>query len=406
MTYDVAALREQFPILTEPGRHGRSLVYLDNAASTQRPLAVLDAVERYERHDHANVHRAVHILSQRATEAYEAARQKVARFIGAPDVDEVVFTRGTTEALNLVAQSWGSLLGPGDEIVLTELEHHSNIVPWQMVAARTGAVIRVVPVQDDGSLDLDAYGDLLGPKTRVVAVNHTSNALGTVNPIGVMAEMAHAVGAVLVADGAQSTPHGLVDVASLGVDFYAFSGHKMYGPTGIGALWGRREHLDRMPPWQGGGDMIETVSFSGSTWAEPPAKFEAGTPNMSGAVGLGAAADFLDGVGREAVAAHEAMLLERATAGLAALEGVRILGTAPGKAAVISFVVDGLHPSDVGTLLDEDGVAVRTGHHCTQPLMERLGVDATARASFGLYNTVEEVDRFVASLEKIVRLFR
>ncbi|MCA9569493.1 MAG: cysteine desulfurase [Myxococcales bacterium] len=406
MSYDVEALRAQFPILAETGRNGQPLVYLDNAASTQRPLAVLDAVDHYERHAHANVHRAVHVLSQRATEAYEAGRAQLAAFLNAPSPDEVVFTRGTTEALNLVAYAWGGMLAPGDEVVLTALEHHSNIVPWQLVAARTGAVIRVVPIHDDGSLDLDAYDRLLGPRTKIVSVGHTSNALGTVNPVAEMAARAHAVGAILVVDGAQGAPHAPIDVQALGADFFALSGHKMYGPTGIGALWGRMELLERMPPWQGGGDMIETVRFEGSTWAAPPARFEAGTPYIAGAVGIGAAARFLMDVGRDAVSAHEARLLARATAGLQSLDGVRILGTAPHKAAVLSFVVDGLHPTDVGTFLDEDGIAVRTGHHCAQPLMERLGVEATARASFGLYNTEAEVDRFLTSMAKIVRLFR
>lgn len=405
MSFDVQGLRAQFPILAQKGPRDLPLVYLDNAASTQRPLAVLDAIDAYERSKHANVHRAVHVLSRRATEAYEDGRKSLARFLNAPSTDEVVFTRGTTEALNLVASSWGSLLADGDEIVLSELEHHSNIVPWQMVAARTGAVIRVIPVLDDGSLDQQAYRALLGPRTKVVAVNHVSNALGTLNPIAEMAEAAHAVGAVMVVDGAQAVPHEPVDVQALGADFYALSGHKMYGPTGSGALWGRKELLERMPPWQGGGDMIETVTFEESTWAEVPAKFEAGTPNISGAVGIGAAADFLAEVGLEAVAAHEAALLEQVTEGVRRIEGVRIVGTAARKAGVLSFVVDGLHPHDVGTFLDEEGIAVRTGHHCTQPLMKRMGVDATARASFGLYNTAEEVERFVVALDKIVRLF-
>jgi cysteine desulfurase/selenocysteine lyase len=406
MSLDVQAIRRLFPILAERGSDGESLVYLDNAASTQRALPVLEAVEHYERHDHANVHRGVHLLSRRATEAYEAGRTSLATFLGAASDDEIVFTRGATEALNLVAASWGSRLAAGDEIVLSELEHHSNIVPWQMVAARTGAVIRVLPVLDDGSLDLDAYAELLGPRTKVVAVNHYSNALGTINPVKHLAEGAHSVGAILVVDGAQAAPHGRIDVAALGADFYALSGHKMYGPTGIGALWGRLEHLQAMPPWQGGGDMIETVTFAGSTWAPPPAKFEAGTPNISGAVGIGAAARFLMDLDPADIAAHEGLLRDRATEGLQALPGVRIIGTAPDKTGVVSFVVDGLHAHDIGTLLDEQGIAVRTGHHCTQPLMARMGVDATARASFAVYNTVEEVDRFLAAMHKVVTLFR
>ncbi len=405
MSIDVQAVRAQFPILGEPGRNGKPLVYLDNAASTQRPLAVLEAVERYERTCHANVHRAVHLLSQRATEAYEGARARVAAFLGV-DAQEVVFTRGTTEALNLVAHAWGGQLGPGDTIVLTELEHHSNIVPWQLVAQRTGARLKVAPVRPDGTLDLDAYGALLDARTRVVAIAHTSNTLGTIHPLSTVIEQAHAAGAVVVVDGAQAVPHGPVDLRALGADFFAFSGHKMYGPTGIGVLWGRTELLEQMPPWQGGGDMIEEVRFGGSTWAPPPARFEAGTPPIAGAVGLGAAVRWLDALGREAVAAHEAVLLQRATDGIRALPGVRILGTGGPKAAVLSFVVEGMHPHDVGTLLDQEGVAVRTGHHCTQPLLAALGVEATVRASFAVYNTVEEVDRFLASLEKIIRLFR
>lgn len=406
MSLDVLALRARFPILVEPASNGGPLIYLDNAASTQRVDSVLNAVDHYERHDHANVHRGVHLLSRRATEAYEAGRASLASFLNAASEDEVIFTRGTTEALNLVAASWGSTLAAGDEIILSELEHHSNIVPWQMAAARTGAVIRVIPVLDDGSLDMEAFAGLLNARTKVVAVNHYSNALGTINPVKRLAEGAHSVGAVLVLDGAQAAPHGRIDVQDLGCDFYALSGHKIYGPTGIGALWGRMELLEAMPPWQGGGDMIETVTFAGSTWAPPPAKFEAGTPNISGAVGIGAAARFLMELDPADIAAHEASLLKRATDALEKMDGVRIIGTAAEKTAVLSFVVEGLHAHDIGTLLDEQGIAVRTGHHCTQPLMERMGVDATARASFALYNTEAEVDVFIAALHKIVTLFR
>ncbi|MCB9675764.1 MAG: cysteine desulfurase [Alphaproteobacteria bacterium] len=405
MTFDVDAVRAQFPILREAGLDGRPLVYFDNAASSQKPLAVLDAIRAYYEHDHANVHRGVHVLSRRATEAYEAARTDVARFVGAASPDEIVFTRGTTEALNLVAYAWAAFLSPGDEILLTELEHHSNIVPWQLVARQTGARIRAVPIHDDGTLDLEAFEALLGPRTKVVAVTHVSNALGTVVDVAHIAERAHAHGAIVVVDGAQAAPHGAVDVAALGADFYALSGHKMYGPTGIGALWGRASLLEQMPPWQGGGEMIETVTFEESTWAPPPARFEAGTPNIAGAVGLGAAARWMLDLGPAAIAAHEASLLARATELVGAIAGVRLVGTAPHKAGVLSFVTDGLHPHDIGTLLDEQGIAVRTGHHCAQPVMRRMGVDATARASFAAYNTLAEVERFAAALQRTVTLF-
>lgn len=396
-------VRDQFPILDQAGPDGRPLVFLDSAASSQRPRAVIEAVERYETHDHANVHRGVHTLSRRATEAYEAGRSKIAAFVNAGSADEMIFTRGTTEALNLAANTLAPRLGPGDEILLTAMEHHSNIVPWQLVAARTGAVIRVVPVKPDGSLDLEAFEALVGPKTRILAMVHVSNALGTINPVTAMCARAHEHGAITVVDGAQAVPHGTVDVQTLGADLYAFSGHKMYGPTGIGALWGRADLLAELPPWQGGGDMIEVVRFEGSTWAEPPARFEAGTPNISGAVGLGAAADWMTATGRTAIATHEGQLLAAATRGIKGLDGVRIVGTAVPKASVLSFVVDGLHAHDVGTLLDEQGVGVRTGHHCTMPLLEALGVEATARASFAAYNTMEDVERFVEGVEKVLR---
>jgi len=405
MSLDLESIRAQFPVLHQAGTNGSPLVYLDNAASSQKPSAVIDAISAYYEHDHANVHRGVHLLSRRATEAFELGRSRVARFIGAASPEQLVFTRGTTESLNLVASAWGSMLGEGDEIVLTELEHHSNIVPWQMVAARTGAVIRVIPLLDDGSLDLDAYAALLCERTRVVSVAHVSNALGTVNDVVTITEQAHKYGALVVVDGAQAAPHGSVDVGALGCDFYALSAHKMYGPTGIGALWGRAELLEQMPPWQGGGEMIETVSFQGSTWAPPPAKFEAGTPNIAGAVGFGVAAEWMAELGPQAIAAHEQVLLDRATARVAEIDGVRIIGTAPHKAGVLSFVAKGLHPHDIGTLLDEQGIAVRTGHHCAQPVMERMGVDATARASFAVYNTVDEVDRFAKALARIISLF-
>jgi len=402
--YDVAALRAEFPILDQ-SVNGYPLAYLDNAASAQKPQAVIDAIVRYYSHDHANVHRGVHHLSQAATSAYEDARGAVADFLGAASPSEIVFTKGSSEALNLAVNAWGNAhLSAGDEVILTEMEHHSNIVPWQLLAERTGAVIRVVPVLDDGRLDMAAYGDLLGPRTRFVSVVHVSNALGTVNPIARMAAMAHDVGAVFLADGSQAAPHFPVDVAALGVDLYVFTGHKTYGPTGIGVLYGRAAVLDAMPPWQGGGDMIESVSFEGTTYAAPPARFEAGTPNIAGTVGLAAALRWMQNVGRDRIAAHEEALRADATARLQDVAGLRIFGTAPGKAGVISFTVAGTHPHDVGTLLDQYGIAVRTGHHCTQPLWRRLGVTATARASFAAYNTHEEVERLAVALHKVRRM--
>lgn len=398
--FDAEGLRADFPILGE-SIGDRPLVYLDNAASTQKPRAVLQAVSRYYERDNANVHRGVHALSERATLAYEGARSKVADFLGASDESEVVFVRGTTEALNLVASSYGVMvLGEGDEIVLTEMEHHANIVPWQMVCERTGARLRVAPIDDDGVLDLEAYARLLGPRTKIVAVAHVSNALGTVNPVAEIARMAHDAGAAVVVDGAQGVPHGRVDVAALGADFYAFSGHKVYAPMGIGALWARRELLDAMPPWQGGGEMILTVTFEKTTYNVAPHKFEAGTPDVGGAVGLAAAIDYLETAGIDAVAAHEAELLAYAGERLAEVEGLRLIGRSPHKAAVHSFVLDGIHPHDIGTVLDHEGVAVRTGHHCAQPAMERFGVPATVRASFALYNTRTDVDRLIHALGK------
>lgn len=405
MSLDVAAIRAQFPVLDQTV-HGKPLVFLDSAASAQRPQVVIDAVKTYEERDHANVHRGVHNLSQRATEAFERGRQSVARFLGAASKSEVVFTRGTTEGLNLVAQSWGgAFLSEGDEIVLTGMEHHSNIVPWQLVAQRTGAVIKVWPIRDDGSLDLQAAGDVLGPRTKVVGCVHVSNALGTVNPVREICAMARDVGALSVIDGAQATPHSAIDVGELGCDVYALSGHKVYAPTGIGALWARPEVLEAMPPWQGGGEMIRTVTFEASQYAPPPAKFEAGTPNISGAVGLGAALDWLEAVGMEAVQAHEAALLDYGTAALEGIEGLTLIGTASDKAGVLSFVMDGVHPHDIGTILDMEGVAVRTGHHCAQPVMQRFGIPATTRASLGVYNTTADLDRLVAALKRVQEMF-
>jgi len=402
---DVARIRKQFPILARR-MHGRPLAYLDNAATTQKPRAVIEAVRRFYEETNANVHRGAYTLSAEATEAYEGARERVARFLGAGDAREVVFTRGTTEAINLVAWTLGlTRLGEGDEILVTEMEHHSNIVPWQLVAARTGARLVVAPITDAGELDRNAFRERLSPRTRIVALAHVSNALGTINPVRDLVAEAHAAGALVLVDGAQAVPHLPVDVRELGCDLYAFSGHKVYGPTGIGALWARRGLLEEMPPWQGGGDMILEVRFDGSTWNEVPWKFEAGTPNVAGAVGLAAALDWVADTGLAAIAAHEADLLAYATARLGEIAGLRILGTAPRKAAVISFVLDDVHPHDVATFLDADGIAVRAGHHCAQPVMDRYGVPATVRASFAVYNTREEVDALATSLRKVQEVF-
>jgi len=403
---DAEAVRRDFPILAT-SVNGHPLTYLDSAASAQRPLPVLQAIEAYETHSHANVHRGVHALSQAATAAYEGARERVRRFINAASVKEIVFVRGTTEAINLVAQAYGRpRLRAGDEILITGLEHHSNIVPWQLLCEQTGAVLKVAPINRRGEVELEAYQRLLGARTRVVALAHVSNALGTVLPVKRMIEAAHAHGAVALVDGAQAVPHAAVDVRGLGADFYAFSGHKLYGPTGIGVLYAREALLAAMPPWQGGGDMILTVSFEKSTWNELPWKFEAGTPNISGAVGLAAAMDYVEGLGREAILSHEAHLLELATAELARLPDIEIIGTAAAKAAVLSFTLKGVHPHDLGTILDAEGVAVRTGHHCAMPVMTFFGLPATARASFGCYNTQGDVARLVAALSRARQVFR
>jgi cysteine desulfurase / selenocysteine lyase len=403
--YDVERVRRDFPILNTTV-NGHPLVYLDSAASAQRPLQVLRAVEDYETHSHANVHRGVHALSQAATAAYEGARERVRRFINAGSTREIIFTRGTTEAINLVAQAWArNRLKPGDEILITALEHHANIVPWQMVCEQTGCTLKVAPINRRGELEFDAFLKLLGARTRLVAVAQVSNALGTILPIERIVAAAHAAGALVLIDGAQAVPHARVDVRALGADFYAFSGHKLYGPTGIGVLYGREELLSAMPPWQGGGDMILTVSFEKTTYNDLPWKFEAGTPNMSGAVGLAAAMDYVESLGMEAIAAHEAHLLELATAALTRIPGVELIGTAAHKAAVLSFTMKGVHAHDLGTILDSQGVAVRTGHHCAMPVMSFFGVPATARASFGCYNTAGEVDSLVRALGKVREVF-
>jgi len=385
---------------------GRPLVYLDNAATTQKPQCVLEAILAYYRNDNANIHRGVHELSERATEAYEAARGKLRRFLNAESTQEIVFVRGATEGINLVAQSWGrTAVGPGDEIILSHLEHHSNIVPWQMLREEKGALIRVIPVFDDGELDIEAYERMLGPRTKIVAVTHVSNALGTITPVRRIIEMARRWGAAVLIDGAQAVAHLRVDVRELDCDFYVLSGHKLYGPTGIGVLYGKAERLEAMPPYQGGGDMIESVTFERTTYNALPYKFEAGTPHIAGAVGLGAAVDYLEQIGLESIAAHEHELVDYATQALGEVPGLKILGTAREKAAVISFTLEGVHPHDVGTVLDQQGIAVRTGHHCAQPVMERFGVPATTRASFALYNTREEVDALLAGLRYVREVF-
>ena len=402
---DVARIRADFPILSLTVA-GKPLVYLDNAASSQMPQAVIDRLVHYQTHEHANIHRAVHYLSETATAAYEAARVTLQKFINAAEAREVIFTSGTTESINLVAQSWGRQnIQAGDEIILTVLEHHSNIVPWQMLATDKGATIRVVPMNDAGELELDAYQALFNERTRLVSVGHVSNALGSIHPVKEMIAFAHARGVPVLVDGAQAAPHLAVDVQDLDCDFYAFSGHKLCGPTGIGILYGRAALLEAMPPFKGGGDMIHTVSFEKTTYAPIPNKFEAGTPPIAAAIGLGAAVDYLGGIGMAAIAAHEHDLLAYATAQLAAMPGVRLLGTAQHKAAVLSFALQGIHPHDVGTLLNQEGVAVRTGHHCAQPLMARLGVAATSRASFAFYNNHADVDALVAGIRTVQKVF-
>ncbi len=402
---DVTSIRADFPILAQRIR-GKPLAYLDNAATSQKPESVIEAVSRYYRSENANIHRGVYYLSEQSTAAYEAARVKLQKFLNAPDPHEIVFVRGTTEAVNLVASSLGRLsVGAGDEIVISAMEHHSNIVPWQILCEISGARLRVAPMTQAGELLLDEYEKLLTSRTRLVALVHVSNSLGTINPVKEMIALARARGIPVLLDGAQRAPHGPIDVQDLGCDFYTVSGHKMFGPTGIGALYGRAELLERMPPYQGGGDMIRSVSFEGSTYAPPPSKFEAGTPNIAGAIGLGAAVDYLEGVGWDAIHRHESELLRYATDELAAVPGVRIIGTAAEKVSVVSFVVEDVHAHDVGTILDQEGIAIRTGHHCTQPVMDFYGVPATARASFALYNTADEVDRLVSQVRYVQKVF-
>ncbi len=402
---DIEKIREDFPILKQRP-HGKPLVYLDNAATTQKPQVVIDALVEYYTESNANIHRGVHFLSQKATEAYEAVRGKTASFLGAASPEEIVFVRGATEGINLVMHSYcRKRFEPGDEVLITGMEHHSNIVPWQLLTEETGAVLRVVPLNDRGEVELKAFEEMLGPKTRFVALPHVSNALGTVNPVAEMIEKAHELSVPVLIDGAQAVAHRSVDVQALDCDFYVFSGHKLYAPTGIGVLYARREHLESMDPFQGGGDMIASVTFEKTTYNRVPHKFEAGTPNIAGTIAMGRAIDYVQEIGLERIGAYEDELLEYATAKVGAIPGVRLIGTAADRTSVLSFDLEGVHPHDVGTILDREGVAVRAGHHCAQPVMERFGVTATVRASFAFYNTREEVDALVAALETVREVF-
>jgi cysteine desulfurase/selenocysteine lyase len=404
-TLNVERVRRDFPILAATA-HGKPLAYLDNAATTQKPQAVIDSLADYYAHQNANVHRGVHHLSETATASFEGARETIRQFINAHSAREIILTRGTSEAINLVAQSYGGEhFRSGDEIIVTEMEHHSNIVPWQLIGRRTGAKVCAANITDAGEVDLDHFCSLFNERTCFVAIGHVSNALGTINPVKEMTAIAHEHDVPVLVDGAQALPHKPVDVASIGCDFYAASGHKAYGPTGIGFLYGRESLLDAMPPWQGGGEMIRHVQFEGTSFADLPHKFEAGTPHIAGAVGFGAALDYLGRIGFEAIAAHEEELLAYATTELAEIDGLRLIGTAPNKAGVLSFVINGLHPHDIGTIVDQHGVAIRTGHHCAQPVMERFGVPATARASFAFYNTRDEIDTLVRALEHAKEVF-
>ena len=402
---DLAQIRNDFPILHREV-NGQPLVYLDNAATSQTPLPVINAISDYYKHTNANIHRGVHALSQEATDQFEAARQKIQKHFNAAKVHEIILTSGTTHAINLVANGFASLLKQGDELIVSALEHHANIVPWQMLCERTGATLNVIPMTDEGTLDIEAFDALVNSKTKVVFVNHVSNALGIINPIEHIIEKTHAVGAAVLIDGAQATPHLVPDVQALDADFYTTSAHKICGPTGIGMLYGKEEWLRKLPPYQGGGEMIDQVTFEKTTYADLPHKFEAGTPNIAGGVGFGAAIDYMNGIGFDAIAAHENDLLQHATDKLKQIDGLRIYGDVPNKVAVISFNVDGLHPYDIGTLLDKMGIAVRTGHHCCQPIMDFYQIPGTVRASFAFYNTHEEVERFVTGVEKAVSMLR
>jgi cysteine desulfurase/selenocysteine lyase len=401
---NIDQIRADFPVLHQQVNKA-PLIYFDNAATTQKPKAVMDALTAYYEQDNANIHRGIHTLAERATTAYELTRKKLSSFLNAPSTDQIIFTSGTTAGINLVAQTFGrASIGKGDQIIVSNLEHHSNIVPWQMIAEEKGAEIKVIPVSDEGVLDIQALKGLLNPKVKLVAVNHVSNAIGTINPIAEIIQLSHAVGAKVLIDGAQSVAHLAVDVQALDLDFFVFSAHKLFGPTGVGVLYGKRELLEAMPPYQGGGEMIKEVSFSGTTYNELPYKFEAGTPNIADVIAFGAALDYVQAIPAEALAAQEEALLAYATEKLQAIPGLRIVGTAPEKIAVISFVIDGVHPQDIGVLLDKFGIAIRTGHHCAQPLMQRYDLVGTCRASFSFYNTFEEIDRFVLCLEKTLQM--
>ena len=403
--FDVSRIRADFPILKQEV-HGKPLVYLDNAATSHKPQVVIDAITRYYAEQNSNIHRGVHYLSQLASQEYEEARNKVRKFINAADVQEVIFTSGTTEGINLVALSYGrNFIKEGDEIIISAMEHHANIVPWQMLCEQTGAKLRVIPMNDDGELLMDEYEKMLGPRTKLVAVNYVSNALGTINPVRRIIELAHSVDAVVLIDGAQSAPHMKVDVRELNCDFYVFSGHKVCGPTGIGVLYGKADLLNAMPPYKGGGDMIAVVTFEKTTYNVLPFKHEAGTPNIEGGIGLGVAIDYLESIGLDRIAAYEHELLEYATEMIGGIPGVKLIGTAREKASVLSFTIDHIHPHDIGTILDQEGIAVRTGHHCAQPVMQRFGVPATARASFAFYNTKAEIDALADALHRVIEVF-
>ena len=403
--FDVNKIRQDFPILKQLA-YGKPLAYLDNAATSQKPKSVIDAITHYYTTDNSNIHRGVHLLSERATQQYEEAREKVQRFINAREKREIIFVRGTTEALNLVAQSYGRAnVNAGDEVLITALEHHSNIVPWQILCSEKSARLRVAPINDEGEVLLDDFADLINERTKLVSIAHVSNALGTINPVREMVELAHRQGIPVLVDGAQAAPHTQIDVQDLDCDFYAFSGHKVYGPTGIGVLYGKPELLEAMSPYQGGGDMIASVSFEKTTYNTLPYKFEAGTPNIAGTIGLGAAIDYVSGIGVDRIARHEHDLLSYGTELLSKIPGLRLIGTAKKKAGVLSFVLEGIHPHDVGTVLDREGIAIRTGHHCAMPLMDRFGVPATARASLAVYNTREEIDSLVAGIHKVKEVF-
>jgi cysteine desulfurase/selenocysteine lyase len=403
---NIDQIRADFPVLHQQVNKA-PLVYFDNAATTQKPKAVMDALTAYYEQDNANIHRGIHTLAERATTAYELTRKKLAAFLNAPSTDQIIFTSGTTAGINLVAQTFGRAnVEKGDQIIVSNLEHHSNIVPWQMIAEEKGAEIKVIPVSDEGVLDIEALKGLLNPKVKLVAVNHVSNAIGTINPIAEIIQLSHAVGAKVLIDGAQSVAHLAVDVQALDLDFFVFSAHKLFGPTGVGVLYGKRELLEAMPPYQGGGEMIKEVSFNGTTYNELPYKFEAGTPNIADVIAFGAALDYVQAIPAEALAAQEEALLAYATEKLQSIPGLKIVGTAPEKIAVISFVVDGVHPQDIGVLLDKFGIAIRTGHHCAQPLMQRYDLVGTCRASFSFYNTFEEIDRFVLCLEKTLQMLQ